>query len=202
LFTHLKKLYEWLGKQAYSPYADLLLGFIFYVEAIFFFPTDPILILYCLERRDRALRYATIATIGSVLGGLTSYGIGYYIWHVAGDAIIHQSFLNRFIKPDTFLDLCNQYRAYESWAILIAGFSFIVPYKAVTFTAGFCQLSVPPFIFYSCIVRGFRFYLVAILIKIWGTQIQEFIDRYFKLLVALVMLVVGIIILFMRLSYQ
>lgn len=198
----MKKVYDWMSQQVYSPYAGYMLGIMFYFEAILFLPTDPILALYCLERRDRALWYATIATIGSVLGGITSYALGYYLWYTAGDAIIHQSFLNRFVKPETFLYLCDRYRTYESWAILVAGMTPIIPFKAVTLTAGFCKLSVVPFIVYSSIVRGFRFFLVAGLIQLWGAQMKEFIDRYFGVLVALVMLVIVIMIWFIRSSNQ
>lgn len=202
MFTYMKKVYVWMSQQVYSPYAGYMLGLMFYIEAVFFLPTDPILVLYCLERRDRALWYATIATIGSVLGALTSYAIGYYVWENAGEAIIHQSFLNRYVKPETFLYLCDRYRTYESFAILMAGFIPVVPFKAVTFTAGFCKLSLFPFTVYSSIVRGVRFFLVALLIKIWGAQMKEFIDRYFGLLVALVVLVVGVIVWFIRSSYH
>lgn len=201
MFTYIKKLYEWLGKQVYSPYADILLGCMFYVEAIFFLPTDPILVLYCLERRDRAFWYALIATIGSVLGGITSYALGYYIWHVAGESIIHYPLLNRLVKPESFLYLCACYRNYQSLALLVAGFTPI-PFKAVTFTAGFCQLSLLPFIFYSFIVRGVRFFLVAAVISKWGAQMKQFIDQYFKVLVALGILVVCILIGLIRRSHQ
>ena len=187
-----------MSQQVYSPYAGYMLGLMFYCEAILFLPTDPILALYCLERRDRAMWYATIATIGSVLGGITSYALGYYVWAAAGETIIHQSLINRLIKPESFLYMCDCYRSYESWAILIAGMVPIIPFKAVTFTAGFCKLSLIPFIIYSTIVRGFRFFLVAGLIKIWGAQMKEFIDRYFGALVALVILVIGIIVWIMR----
>lgn len=190
-----------MSQQVHSPYAGYLLGLMFYIEAIFFLPTDPILVLYCLERRDRALWYATIATFASVLGALTSYAIGYYLWQTAGDAIIHQSFLNRFVKPETFLYLCDRYRAYESWTILIAGF-MPIPFKAVTLTAGFCNVSLLPFTIYASIVRGFRFYAIAVLITIWGAQMKEFIDRYFGLLVALGVLVVGVVVWFIRSSYH
>jgi membrane protein YqaA with SNARE-associated domain len=198
----MKKIYVWMSQQVYSPYADYLLGLMFYVEAIFFLPTDPILVLYCLERRDRSLWYAAVATIGSVLGALTSYALGSYLWYTIGDAIINQPLLNRFVEPQQFVYACNQYRTYESWAVLIAGFTLIIPFKVVTFTAGFCQLSLLPFTICACIVRGVRFFLIALLIKIWGAQMKEFIDRYFGLLVALVVLVVGIIVWFIRSSYQ
>lgn len=198
LLTYMKKIYDWMSQQVYSPYAGYMLGVMFYFEAILFLPTDPILVLYCLERQDRAWRYAAIATIGSVLGGITSYAIGYYLWSTVGDAIIHQSMVNRFIKPESFLYMCDRYRTYESWAILAAGMIPIIPFKVVTFTAGFCKLSLLPFIFYSSIVRGFRFFLVAGLVRIWGAQIKEFIDRYFGVLVALVMLVVVAIVWIIR----
>lgn len=190
-----------MSQQVYSPYAEYWLGFMFYMEAVFFLPTDPVLVLYCLERRDRALRYATIATIGAVFGALTSYAIGYYLWQTAGEAIIHQSFLNRFVKPETFLYLCDRYRTYESWTILIAGF-MPVPFKAVTLTAGFCNVSLLPFTVYASIVRGVRFFAIAGLIKVWGAQMKEFIDRYFGLLVALVVLVVSVVVWFVRSSYR
>lgn len=186
-----------MGKQVHSPHADLILGVLFYLEAIFFLPTDPMLILYCIERREKSFRYATIATIASVLGGLTSYALGYCLWYFAGETIITNSFVNRFIAPDMFLYLCEQYRLYDHWAILVAGFTPI-PYKAATFTAGFCSLSLLPFTIYSAIARGARFYLVALLIKVWGAQMKECIDRYFNLLVMLVMLIVGAMIWFVR----
>lgn len=198
MLTYMKKVYDWMARQVYSPYAGYMLGLMFYFEAILFLPTDPILALYCLQRRDRALWYGTVATIGSVLGGITSYAIGYYLWFTAGDALIHQSIVNQFIKPESFLYMCDCYRMYESWAILAAGMIPIIPFKVVTFTAGFCKLSFLPFVFYSCIVRGFRFFLVAGLIKIWGAQMKEFIDRYFGVLVALVVLVVGVVVWIIR----
>lgn len=197
MFSWIRKLYDWMGKQVHSPHADLMLGILFFLEAIFFVPTDPMLILYCLERRDKSLWYATIATIASVIGGLTSYALGYYLWHVAGEAIITHPWVNRFVAPHTFLYLCEQYRLYDHWAILVAGFTPI-PYKAATFTAGFCKLNLVPFTIYSFIARGARFYAVALMIKIWGKQIQEYIDRYFNLLVLLVMLLVGVVIWFVR----
>src|SRR3989344_4688086 len=97
LNTWIKKPYEWMGASIHSPYADYILCFLFYLEAIFFLPTDPILIIFCLERRDRALIYATIATIGSVLGGITSYALGAALWHYCGDQIIHNNLVNYII---------------------------------------------------------------------------------------------------------
>jgi membrane protein YqaA with SNARE-associated domain len=186
-----KRLYHWMGSQVYSPYATPILALLFYLEAIFFVPTDPMLVLFCIERRDRSLFYATVATIASVLGGLTSYALGYALWANAGSAIIHNSYVSHFISPATFAHLCQQYELYEWQAILIAGFTPI-PFKAATFAAGFCRLSLVPFILCSIIARGARFYFVAIIIKIWGARMKDYIDRYFNILVLLFLLLVGI----------
>lgn len=180
----IKRLYDWMGTRVYSPYATPILAILFFLEAIFFIPTDPMLIIYCIERRNNAYYYATIATIASVLGGLTGYFIGYITWNLFGPQIINSAAVRYIMAPDTFTHLCSLYKEYEGWAVLVAAFTPI-PYKAATLSAGFCNLALAPFIIASIIGRGARFYLYAIVISIWGSHIKEYIDRYFNLIVLL-----------------
>jgi len=187
----LRRLYDWMGRQVYSPYAEPILCFLFYLEAIFFLPTDPMLIIYCIERQDKAYRYATIALIGSVLGGITGYLIGYFLWDYAGNAILNNRLVQYVMSKETFDHACYLYKKYEISAILIAGFT-PVPYKVATLTAGICKLPIIPFIFASIIARGSRFFMLAGMIKKFGTQIKEYIDRYFNLLVLLVLIIITI----------
>jgi len=175
----LQRLYNWMGSQVESRYADCILAILFYLEAIFFLPTDPMLIIFCIEKPKKAFRYATIATVSSVLGGITGYFLGLMLWNTWGQDIIHNGYVNYIISADMFTYLGKQYELYESWAILIAGFSPI-PYKAATLSAGFFKLPLLPFIVFSFIGRGTRFYLYAIVVRIWGRQIKSFIDRYFN----------------------
>jgi len=193
----IKQWYHWMASCVYSPYADSILGFLFFLEAIFFLPTDPILIMYCINRQEKAFRYATIATISSVIGGVTSYFIGSVLWSIAGEQIIHNKIINYVLSPATFTYISAQYRQYEWWAILIAGFTPI-PYKAATLTAGFCKLSLIPFIFCSFIARGARFYLLAAIIKLVGTQLQQSINRYFNIMIALTTLAIIFSLWFLR----
>jgi membrane protein YqaA with SNARE-associated domain len=181
VFGVFKRTYDWMGSSINSVYADYILCFLFYLEAIFFLPTDPILIVYCLERRDRALWYATIATLGSVLGGMTSYALGAVLWNYVGEQIIHNYYVNCILSPDMFHNLSAQYRQHEWLAILIAGFTPI-PYKAATLAAGFCKISFGPFVIASMIARGARFFLFAIVCKIYGEKIKDSINKYFNLL--------------------
>ena len=188
-----KRTYDWMGSSINSVYADYILGFLFYLEAIFFLPTDPILIVYCLERRDRALWYATVATIGSVLGGMTSYALGALLWNSMGEQIIHNQYVNCILSPDMFYSLSAKFQAHEWLAILIAGFTPI-PYKAATLAAGFCRISFVPFVIASAIARGARFFLFAIVCKLYGEKIKDSINKYFNilLLVAAVLIIVSV----------
>jgi membrane protein YqaA with SNARE-associated domain len=177
--SRIRNLYDWMGEQVNSPYATWLLAMFFFIEAIFFFPADPLLILFCVEKREKAWFYATVATIASVAGGVLGYYLGYGLWHLVGTSLI-----NLFSTQQTFNALCEQYKLYQTWAVLVAGFTPI-PYKLVTLTAGFCKLPLLPFILCSFIARGARFYLVGGVIYLWGDTIKGYIDRYFNILVVI-----------------
>lgn len=175
----LKKMYHSFGKMVHTPYATPFLAFLFFIEAIFFIPVDPILIVFCVEQRKRALWFAFIATCASVAGGIAGYYIGYAIWETIG-----QKLIGYFLSPERFDALVHHYTKYESWAVLIAGFTPL-PYKAVTLTAGFCKLPLMPFILCSFVARGARFFCVGSIIYVWGAAIKEYIDRHFNVLVGL-----------------
>lgn len=185
----IRRVYDWMGKQVHSKYATPMLALLFYLEAIIFIPTDPMLIVYCIERRNKAHFYAAVATLASVLGGVTGYCIGFMLWHLIGPQIINSTLVGYIMTPQTFTYLCTLYKQYEGWAILMAAFTPI-PYKAATLSAGFCNLALGPFIIASLIGRGARFYIYAIIISIWGKQIKDYIDRYFNLFVVCAMLLI------------
>lgn len=193
----IQRFYRRMGACVHKPYADYLLGFLFYLEAIFFLPTDPILILYCVEQPRRSMSYATIATVGSVFGGITSYALGALLWHQMGPAIIHCSLVKCIISPENFAYLAEQYRHHEWAAILIAGFTPI-PYKAATLTAGFCKLSFMPFVICSAVARGARFFLLAGIIQCFGVHIKNSIDRYFNIIMIAMVIAIALTFWFLR----
>lgn len=173
-----RKVYDWMGTKVHSPYAPLWLISLFFIEAFcFIIPVDPLLILFCIERPKKSLTYATISLVASVTGGAFGYFIGSVLWNSVG-----QTLVALVVSPAAFERMRLKYALYQNWAVLIAGFSPL-PYKAVTLSAGFCKLPLVPFIFYSVIARGARFFLIAGAIRIWGAPIKSFIDRYFNQLV-------------------
>ncbi|MFH1831307.1 MAG: DedA family protein [bacterium] len=183
----LKKIYDWMGSRVASKYADMWLAVLFFIEASFFLiPVDPLLILYCIENNYKCYYYAALATFSSTVGGMFGYAIGYLLWDSVGAKLVHA-----LISDATFNMVVAKYRIYQVFAVLVIGV-IPIPYKAVTISAGFCHLAFFPFVLCSLIARGFRFFLVASLIKIWGSQIKYVIDRFFNYLVVAFICVIAI----------
>jgi len=144
----LKKIYDWMGTKVGSVYADWWLAFLFFIESsVLIIPVDPLLILYCLADRRRVYWYAFLTTASSVAGGLFGYMLGAVLWQSVGIVLVKW-----LITEQTFYEFVARYKIYQHWAVLIAGF-MPVPYKAVTISAGFCNLPIIPFLINSTNTR-------------------------------------------------
>lgn len=188
---YLRKLYDWVLHWAETPYGLPALFVLAFVESsVFPVPPDVLLMALSLSIPKRAFRYALVCTVGSVLGGLLGYYIGFAFWEVG------QGILFRYIDPAGFDHVKSLFQEYQGWAIAIAGFTPI-PYKVFTITAGFLEARLPVFIVASILSRGARFFLVAGMIYFFGDKIRSFIDKYFNLLtiVFTVLLIGGFILL-------
>jgi membrane protein YqaA with SNARE-associated domain len=177
---------------AESPYGALALFLLAFVEAsVFFVPPDVLLIALCVGRPQRSLYFAALCTFGSVLGGISGYLIGYQLYELIGRPIIEF-----YDATEAFQRVGDLYRANLVVALGTAGFTPI-PYKVFTIAAGAFSVPFAPFVVVSAVSRGARFFLVAGLIRLWGVQIRDFIERYFNLLtvVFVVALVLGFVVL-------
>jgi membrane protein YqaA with SNARE-associated domain len=139
-----------------------------------FLPMDALLMLFCMHNPQRRYVYALVATLSSLFIGLIGYGIGYWLWDAIGqftiDHLISENFFNRLV---------THYNAHEFQAVFWGSF-LPIPFKAVTISAGFCQISLTGFLIFSFIARAVRFFLIAELMYWWGPQIKSFVDRHFK----------------------
>lgn len=172
-----RRLYDWTLGLAHRPHGTLALFLISFAESSFFpVPPDVLQIALSLERRSRAFWYALVSTIGSVLGGIFGYAIGWGLWHLV------RGFFFRFIfSEETFNLVVRKYE--ENAAEVIFGAAFTpIPYKIFTVAAGVCSISLTVLIVASIVGRGLRFFIVATLIWAFGPPIRRFIDRYFNLL--------------------
>jgi membrane protein YqaA with SNARE-associated domain len=148
------------------------------VESSFFpLPPDPLLIALCLGATSRALGFAAIATVASVLGGILGYGIGAIAWISVSDFFFSNWVPG--VTPESFATVQGYYAEWDFWFVFLAGLTPI-PYKVFTISAGVFGLNFPVFVLASALSRGLRFFLVAGLVYYYGEPIRSFIDRYFN----------------------
>lgn len=158
-----------------------------FAESSFFpIPPDVLLIAIAIAQPKVSFKAALWCTIGSVLGGVFGYGIGYYLMESVGNSIV------------------DFYNAHEVWAKVVetyngevgmwflAGATFSpIPYKISTIAAGATNMEMLPFILISTFGRAARFFFVAGVIYFVGPTAKIFIDKYFdKLSIAFIILLV------------
>jgi membrane protein YqaA with SNARE-associated domain len=183
----LRALYEWTMEKAARPMSERWLAFIAFIESSFFpIPPHPLLGLMCLAEPQKALRFAFICTAFSVLGGLFGYAIGYFLYEALGEWLLGVLGLT-----EAFPVAACHLREYDWEVIVIAG-TTPVPFKLLTITAGFIEMSLLTFFLASVAGRGFIFMTVGVLFRLFGAPIKAIIDKYLGLLTTLfVVLVIG-----------
>ena len=193
-----KKLYDWvinLSNKKNSNYSITLLSL---SESIFFpIPPDVLLIPLCLGNRHKALYFAFLCSISSIVGGVIGYFVGKSLWwSIPG--IEYSAIANIFFDyvpgftDDSFNHIKILYDNWDFWIVFTAGFTPI-PFKLITISSGTFNINFMMFVIASIISRSARFFLLAILIRIFGERIRLFIEKYFNLLAILftVMLIGG-----------
>jgi membrane protein YqaA with SNARE-associated domain len=183
----LRRLYDWTMRVAADKRAPWALAGVSFAESSFFpIPPDVMLIPMVLSQREKAWRYATIATVASVIGGLFGYAIGYWLYDAVGLPIL--TFYGREHALDGFMTFVQDYGVP---AVIIKGMTPI-PYKVVTIAAGVGKMNLLAFIGASIVARAMRFYLVVALLYFFGEPIRAFIeDRLALVTTAFLVLLVG-----------
>lgn len=183
----MKRLYDWMMRMAANDRAPHALFWVSFVESSFFpIPPDVMLIPMVLARRLKAWWYASLATIGSVVGGVFGYMIGYFLFEQVGQPI-----LKFYGKADSFGQFAQWFNDWGVWILIIKGMTPF-PYKVLTIAAGVTHMAIVPFMVASVVARAMRFFLVAGLLYFFGEPIRDFIDRRLTLVTTtFVILLVG-----------
>lgn len=176
-----RKLYDWTLRWAGSPHAEKAMGAVSFVESsVFPIPADVLFIPMCLARPERAMRYALIATITSVLGGVFGWMIGHYAFD-----LLARPLLELYGKMGAFNDLKDATGEGTILLLLItSGFSHLPPMKVVTILSGVVSFDLKWFILSAIVARGGRFYLLAWLLGRYGSAMASFVERRFPLIAA------------------
>jgi membrane protein YqaA with SNARE-associated domain len=183
----LRRLYLWSLSWADHPQAVLALFLLSVAESSFFpIPPDVLLLALCLGKPEKSFRFAAWCTAGSVIGGIIGWYIGLGMWAQLQDVMIPAVF-----PQAKFDQVMNIYQEYGVAFVFVAAFTPI-PYKVFTIAAGVFKLNILAFAGVSLIGRGARFFLVAGLVKRYGDDARDFIDRNFnRLTMIAALLLVG-----------
>ncbi|MCK4622323.1 MAG: DedA family protein [Desulfuromonadales bacterium] len=188
-----RRLYDWVLSWANTPYGVPALGILAFAEASFFpVPPDVLLLALCLAIPARSYRFALVATLGSVAGGMLGYFIGWGLWDQVG-TIFYQYIPG--VTAEGFGRVKALFDQYDFWTVFAAGFTPI-PYKIFTIASGAFQINFPIFAVASLVSRGLRFFLVAAMFYYLGRPARVLIEKYFNILTILfLILVIGVLIL-------
>ena len=184
--NYLRRLYEWILHWAETKYGVPALFLLALAESSFFpIPPDVLLIPLALGARSKAIRFALVCSVASIVGGIVGYGIGYFAWWNGAEAYsaVALFFFNHIpgFTEQVFLNIQEKYEIYNFLIVFTAGFTPI-PFKIITISAGAFIVNFPMFLLASTISRSARFFMVALLIRQFGEPITAFIDKYFNLL--------------------
>ncbi|MDH5300092.1 MAG: DedA family protein [Gammaproteobacteria bacterium] len=182
------KMYDKVLVWAKHRRASYYLAGLSFTESSFFpVPPDVMLAPMCLANPSRALHFAMITTIFSVLGGAFGYFIG-----VFGFDLVEPIIQANPSYQSAYETAVRWFGEWGVWVVFIAGVSPI-PYKVFTIAAGVAGMALVPFLLASLIGRGLRFFAVALVIR-WGgermeTTLRHYIEYIGWLLVAAIVVI-------------
>lgn len=174
-----RRLYNWMLSWAETPYGTPALFLISFAESSFFpLPPDLLQIALSVSQPRRSFFYASVSAVGSVLGGIVGWLIGFAAWAALG------SFFYNYVPgvtPDRIEYVGKLYEANAFWTILAAAFTPI-PFKVFTISAGvFHQyVSLETLILASALGRSARFFLVATCLWWFGPSVRKILERHFE----------------------
>jgi membrane protein YqaA with SNARE-associated domain len=177
----LRKLYDWTLSLAARKSAEWWLAFVAFVESsVFLVPADVLYLPMALARPERAYRYALVATVASVLGGIAGWFLGYYAY---------ESFAKPVLEFYGKLDEFEALRTSNGTGLILlmlvtSGIAHLPPIKVVTILSGVVVFPLPLFILSAIVARGARFLFLAWLLRTYGEPIRQFIEKRLGLIAA------------------
>ena len=162
------------------PRAYALAAVAFAESSFFPIPPDVMLAPMTLAKPRLAWRFALIATIASVLGGIVGYAIGALLYDTLGQWLI-----NVYGYGDRMAALRETYAHWGGLVILVKGLTPI-PYKLVTIVSGLLGYNFPLFVALSVVTRGARFFLVAGALNHFGDPLRQALERHFAVFLGII----------------
>ncbi|MCX7979393.1 MAG: VTT domain-containing protein [Bdellovibrionaceae bacterium] len=176
-FVWVRRIYDWTIRWAEHRRSTQALSAVAFAESIFFpIPPDVLLLIMGAARPKKALWFAFLCSLFSILGGLAGYWIGAWAWDIVGEWFFRYVF-----SRELFIKVGGLFEQNAFWAIFTAAFTPI-PFKVFTVSAGAFGISLLPFVVGMTVGRPLRFLTVGLLLYFFGTPVRAWVERYFNTL--------------------
>jgi membrane protein YqaA with SNARE-associated domain len=141
-------------------------------SALLGMPVDFIVATYVYQDRKRMLLYVAMAALGSTLGSIPLYIIGY----LGGEKV-----LRKRISEDRFMKIHRSFEQHEFWALMFPGMlPPPVPFKIFVLGAAVFEMRFRDFLVAIFAGRCVRFLVLSLLVLSFGPQIIGLFGVVFK----------------------
>ncbi len=172
---------------AHHRHASWALGGIAFADSSFLpIPPDILLVPMALLRPERIKAFLLICIVGSSLGAILGYVIGYWLWSSIGLPMVE------------FYGYTENFAAYQrmvaEWGVLVIIVKAFtpVPFKIAAIAAGIAAMDPFAFMFATVVGRTLHFAMVGALLVLCGPKIMALVTRYERpfVIVSIVALIV------------
>ena len=187
-----KSIHCWCLHWATTKWGDWALFVCAFADASFFpLPTPMLFLTLSLMNVRKTYKYALYGTLGLLSGAIVGYSCGHFAWLEAnGDFAGLAQFMFDHI-PGFSEEGYNYIRfQIEKWGLgifFVASF-MPLPYNIFSISAGVFDVNIFIFCMATLIGQGLRFFLMALFIEKFGTNVIHFFE-YVKKPVALLVTV-------------
>jgi membrane protein YqaA with SNARE-associated domain len=141
-------------------------------SALLGMPVDFILATYVHQDRSRMLLYVAMASLGSALGSIPLYIVGY----LGGEKV-----LRKRISEERFLKIHRSFEQHEFWALMFPGMlPPPMPFKVFVLGAAVFEMKFRDFLVAIIAGRFVRFLALSVLVLYFGPQIVGLFGGVFK----------------------
>jgi membrane protein YqaA with SNARE-associated domain len=158
---------------AHHRHGPWALGGIAFADSSFLpVPPDILLVPMALLRPERLKALLLICVVGSSLGAIVGYVIGYWLWSSIGLPMVE------------LYGYTEKFTAYQQlvaeWGVLVIIVKAFtpIPFKIAAIAAGVAAMNPWAFIVATIVGRSLHFAMVYALLTLFGARITLFVARY------------------------
>jgi membrane protein YqaA with SNARE-associated domain len=141
-------------------------------SALLGMPVDAIVAAYVYQDRKRLLFYVLMASLGSALGSIPLYLVGY----LGGEKV-----LRKRISEERFLRIHHSFERHEFWALMFPGMlPPPMPFKIFVLAAAVFEMKFRDFLAAVFAGRFVRFLILSLLTLWFGPRIVELFGALFR----------------------